>query len=190
MQIMHVDPVLDRLETELIGGAVHHAAFDSATGQPRGEAKAVVVTTLGPFGGRSASELTAPDDQCVVEQTARFEILEQRGDWPVALAGVVPMVVDIRVVVPGLTIAIVNLGHAHAALGESPRDETGIGKFSFAIQLARDFSIGVKKLDDGSFIHSNVITLVDKKGQVRKYINGNDEELTADQIVEELNKLL
>src|SRR6185436_8081761 len=109
VQIMHVDPVLDGLEAKLIGGAIHHAAFHAATGQPRGEAKAVVVTTFGSLGGRSASELTAPDDQRVVEQTTRFKILQQRGDRPVAFAGMVPVIVDVRVVVPWLTIAIVNL---------------------------------------------------------------------------------
>src|SRR5678816_4368913 len=114
---MDVDPVLDRLEAELIGGAVHDAALDSTTRKPRGEAKAVMVAPFGPLGGRSASELTPPDDQRVVEQTARFKILQQRGNRPVAFAGVVPVIVDVRMVVPWLTIAIVNLGHAHAALG-------------------------------------------------------------------------
>lgn len=64
------------------------------------------------------------------------------------------------------------------------------GEEEETIELARAFNIGVKKLEDGSFIHSNVITLVDKNGQVRQWINGNDEQLTADQIVKELNKLL
>lgn len=58
------------------------------------------------------------------------------------------------------------------------------------IQLAKDFKIDVLKLEDGSFIHANLIVIVDQEGQVRKYISGNDEELTAEQIVKELNKLL
>ncbi|MBD2868079.1 SCO family protein [Paenibacillus arenilitoris] len=58
------------------------------------------------------------------------------------------------------------------------------------LQLARDFGVGVVKEKDGSFTHMNVITLVDQDGQIRKWINGSDEGLTADQIVGELNKLL
>lgn len=60
-----------------------------------------------------------------------------------------------------------------------------------AMKLAEDFGVGVKKdAENDSFMHFNVITLVDKEGQVREWINGSDEELTAEKIVAELNKLL
>jgi protein SCO1/2 len=39
-------------------------------------------------------------------------------------------------------------------------------------------------------MHTNAITIVDGDGQIRKWINGSKEELTADQIVAELNKIL
>nr|WP_169084014.1 SCO family protein [Paenibacillus sp. PL91]MBC9200310.1 SCO family protein [Paenibacillus sp. PL91] len=58
------------------------------------------------------------------------------------------------------------------------------------MQLAKDFGIGVIKNEDGSFMHTNAITIVDQDGQIRKWINGSKEELTADQIVAELNKIL
>ncbi|MCA0755563.1 SCO family protein [Paenibacillus sp. N4] len=58
------------------------------------------------------------------------------------------------------------------------------------LQLAKDFGVAVVKEKDGSFTHMNVITLVDQEGQIRKWINGSQEDLTADQIVTELNKLL
>lgn len=59
------------------------------------------------------------------------------------------------------------------------------------LQLAKDFGVGVQKVEeDNSYMHYNIITLVDKDGQIRKYINGSDEDLTADKIVDELNKLL
>jgi protein SCO1 len=64
------------------------------------------------------------------------------------------------------------------------------GEEAATIQLAKDFGVGVLKEADGSYTHFNVITLVDKDGQIRKWINGSDEELTADKIVDELNKLL
>lgn len=60
-----------------------------------------------------------------------------------------------------------------------------------AIELAESFGVGVQKDEaTGSFGHMNVITLVDKEGQIRKYLSGSEESLTAEQIVEELNKLM
>jgi protein SCO1/2 len=58
------------------------------------------------------------------------------------------------------------------------------------MQLAKDFGVGVIKNEDGSFMHTNAITIVDKDGHIRKWIDGSKEELTADQIVAELNKIL
>ncbi|WP_424766410.1 SCO family protein [Paenibacillus sp. sgz302251] len=58
------------------------------------------------------------------------------------------------------------------------------------LKVAREFGVGVRKEEDGSYTHTNVITLVDQNGQIRAWINGSDEDLTAEQIVEEMNKLL
>lgn len=58
------------------------------------------------------------------------------------------------------------------------------------IKLARDFGVSVAKSPDGSFAHMNVITIVDQDGQIRKWINGSDENVTSDTIVDDLNKLL
>ncbi|CAM4317700.1 protein SCO1/2 [Paenibacillus endophyticus] len=58
------------------------------------------------------------------------------------------------------------------------------------LQLARDFGVAVIKEKDGSYTHMNVITIVDKDGQIRKWINGSSEDLTAESIVDELNKIL
>lgn len=64
------------------------------------------------------------------------------------------------------------------------------GEEAATAELARGFGLMVQKAPDGSFIHSNVITIVDQDGQIRKQFNGSAEDLTADQIVKELNKLL
>lgn len=59
------------------------------------------------------------------------------------------------------------------------------------IQLAQDFGVGVKKIEEeNTFAHFNVITLVDQDGQIREWINGSDEDLTPEQIVKEVKKLL
>ncbi|MFD1956226.1 SCO family protein [Paenibacillus thailandensis] len=60
-----------------------------------------------------------------------------------------------------------------------------------SLQLAKSFGVGVIKDEaTGNYGHSNIITLVDKQGQIRKYINGSEESLTAEQIAEELKKLM
>lgn len=65
------------------------------------------------------------------------------------------------------------------------------GEEEATIELARSFEVGVKKIEaDNTFIHFNVITLVDGEGQIREWINGSDEQLTADYIVEQINKLI
>lgn len=58
------------------------------------------------------------------------------------------------------------------------------------LKLARDFGVSVVKTEDGNFAHKNIITLVDQDGQIRKWIDGSDEAVTAEQIVKEMNKLL
>ncbi|WP_246096537.1 SCO family protein [Paenibacillus sinopodophylli] len=58
------------------------------------------------------------------------------------------------------------------------------------LQLAKDFGVAVIKEKDGSYTHMNVITIVDKDGQIRKWMNGSSEDLTAKDIVNELNKIL
>jgi protein SCO1/2 len=64
------------------------------------------------------------------------------------------------------------------------------GEEQATTELARAFNIGVKKLEkENTFIHSNLIVLVDQNGEIREWINGNDENLTADYIVSRVNKL-
>lgn len=58
------------------------------------------------------------------------------------------------------------------------------------LQLAKDFGVAVIKNEDKSFTHMNVITIVDKDGQIRKWIDGSKEDLTAEDIVDDLNKVL
>lgn len=58
------------------------------------------------------------------------------------------------------------------------------------IALAKEFGVGVFKDEKGQFSHFNVITLVDKEGQIRKWYNGNDENLTPEQIVKDMESLM
>lgn len=68
----------------------------------------------------------------------------------------------------------------HFLRGES--DET--------IKLARAMKIDIIKDPGGeTFSHMNYIALIDREGQIRQLIRG-DESLTADYIVQQVNKLL
>lgn len=60
------------------------------------------------------------------------------------------------------------------------------GEEQYSLDLARKWEIGVQKQPNGDFAHTNVIFLVDKKGQIRHYYNANDLELTEDTIVKDL----
>lgn len=57
-------------------------------------------------------------------------------------------------------------------------------------QLAKDYGILVNEEPDGTFSHTNVIFLIDQDGNIRKYYSGNSESTTADDIMEDINKLL
>ena len=56
---------------------------ESPAGHPHGEAIGVVVAAVTLLGHRCATELAAPDDECVVKQPAPFQVFEQTGDRPV-----------------------------------------------------------------------------------------------------------
>ena len=57
-------------------------------------------------------------------------------------------------------------------------------------ELMKSFKQGVIKGEDGSFTHTNLITLVDQEGNIREFYNANDLEITSDVIVEGAMSLL
>jgi len=70
VQVVEVDFVLDGEVAVIVGGAVGHAAFDAAAGEPHGEALRVVVAAVVALGDGGTPELAAPEDERVFEQTA------------------------------------------------------------------------------------------------------------------------
>ncbi|WP_176220684.1 SCO family protein [Cohnella massiliensis] len=60
--------------------------------------------------------------------------------------------------------------------------------------LAQEYGLMVVKDQNGDFGHSNLVVLVDKKGQIRSYIspdaNGNPGDLDADALYEQVKTLL
>src|SRR6185369_12162660 len=82
LQVAYMYAVANDVIAEVIGFPVHHAALDTTARQPLGEAARVMVAPV--VGVRQlalridrATEFAAPDNQRIVEQAARFQILDQ-----------------------------------------------------------------------------------------------------------------
>jgi len=72
--------VLDRFNSKLVGQSMADSLAYTDTGHPAGEPIGIVVATLGPFLEKGHStEFGAPNDQRVVEQPARSEVIDQCG---------------------------------------------------------------------------------------------------------------
>src|SRR5207245_2725393 len=124
-----VSGVFRRLVRPLIALAEGDAALDTAASQPGGERERVVVAPLAALGTRHAPELRGPEDDSVVEQPARFEILDQGGGGLVhALAhlAVVLGEVFVRVPVPAWEAVVgpaPELNEAHPSFEQPASDQ-------------------------------------------------------------------
>src|SRR5579871_708763 len=83
MQVMNVNLVLDGGVAEVVGRADHLSALYAAARHPGAEAARIVVAALAALVGRGPAELSAPDDQRLVEQAAALEVGQQPVDRPV-----------------------------------------------------------------------------------------------------------
>src|SRR4051812_15121868 len=87
MEVVNGGHILHRFITEIVGGPVAEAFLHSCAGKPDGEAMRIVVTAVGALLKRGhATELRYPDHKSLIEQAARFHVLDQRSarlveDW-------------------------------------------------------------------------------------------------------------
>ena len=79
--------------------------------------------------------------QRVLEQSARLQILHQRGDRLVRLLRQLPVDQDVVVIVPGLAVAEIDLHHAHAALDQPQRHQAAAAEIAVAVARARGFGL-------------------------------------------------
>ena len=91
MQIANVDGILRNVVAEVISGSVAHAATDASTGHPHGKASwMMIATTFGTvplaLASDAASELTAPDNQRVIQETSPLQIGDQGGAGLIGIA--------------------------------------------------------------------------------------------------------
>ena len=80
VHVVDVDLVFNAVISEVVGHTMRNAALYAASGHPHREAVASVLAAVAELSVRGASELTAPQNQRVVEQPARLQIAQQAGD--------------------------------------------------------------------------------------------------------------
>src|SRR5262249_26766231 len=103
VKVVDLDLVLNGMVAIIVGGAVDGAALDASACQPDGESVRVMIAAVRALRHRSAAEFAAPDHQGGFEQSAGFQVFEQRRDGPVDGAGVVLMsLLEIAVLVPAI----------------------------------------------------------------------------------------
>src|SRR5690242_2211761 len=91
LEIIDIHFISGDRETEFIRFTISDAFFDSSPGEKNGKTIRVMITAqnIAPgssaFAERGASELAAPDDQRVIEQTTLAQVLNQSCHRPVHL---------------------------------------------------------------------------------------------------------
>ncbi len=142
MQIVHVDFVVDRAKTKVIGSTVRHTAFDTTACKPHGEAPMVMVAPIAVFGGGGSTEFTTPDNECFVEQASVFEICEEGRHRLIDGAGKIARRSGVIVVgVPWLTVAVIDLREANPTFGKPSRQQASIGELARTVTSADGFGL-------------------------------------------------
>src|SRR5262245_53864113 len=75
MQIVNVHPVFDRIVAKLVGGTISDATLHAAACHPHAVPIRVMVTTVS-LGNGCPTKLRSPQNQGVVQETTRLQILE------------------------------------------------------------------------------------------------------------------
>jgi hypothetical protein len=106
VQVVHVHPVLHRVEAQIVRLADRLAALDTAAGEPVGEGVRVVVAAVGAaLHHRRAAELAAPDHQSVVQHPPLLQVGDQRRRSLIGVLAVLLQVGDeVAVLVPGFVV--------------------------------------------------------------------------------------
>ncbi len=127
VQVMHVDSVLDDIESEFVRFAEHESRLDSAAGQPHREGIGMMVPAIvAPLHHGCAAEFPAPDDERIFKQPPLLQILNQRHRSPVGILAVLLDVLDeVAVLVPGF---VINLHETDAAFHQAARQQTTVGE--------------------------------------------------------------
>ena len=72
-----------------------------SAGKPQAESVRVVIAAIRRLHKRRAAELAGPENERLVEQSARFQVLDQPGDRLIDLKGIDPVVpLELDVLIP------------------------------------------------------------------------------------------
>src|SRR5690606_3381947 len=121
VQVADVDLAFDDVEAKLVGFTVRDAGFEPSPREPHGERVRMVVAAVAAVAldHRRTPELTAPNHQGVVEQTAHLGIAPERRAGLVGVEAILlKVVLEVAVLLPRL---VEQLHKPHAALDEPPR---------------------------------------------------------------------
>ncbi len=131
MEIMHVQTVLHRVQSEVVGGTDGLSTLNAAAGHPHRKAGGIVVSSVALFAHGGATELAAPNHEGFFEQATGVKVFEQASDRQIGFSkelGVIAF--DFGVCVPFATGAAVELDKADAALDEAAGEEAHRAKLA------------------------------------------------------------
>ena len=155
MEVMDGAAVDGGLEADLVKLAVGGASLDAGAGHEHAETVRVVVSATVALGNGHAAELTAPDDECGVDEAGALEVGEEGVDGAVGGAAVALMVaVEVAVGVP-FAVAV-DLDEADTSLDEAAGEKAfgaeGAGFFLVeAVHLAGGRGFGIEVDEVGGF---------------------------------------
>src|SRR5439155_8035992 len=108
-----------------VRGPNYLSAFHAASGEPNGKSMRIMVAAILTFAHRHPPKLTAPNDKCRIEESARLQIFEQPRDREVALGAKFGMVAfHVGMAVPAVSIPAIKLHESDPTLDEPPREYT------------------------------------------------------------------
>src|SRR5262249_5065772 len=118
-----VHAVFGRVISKFVSRAIGEAGLYAATRHPHGIAVWIVIAPVAAFGDRRAAELTRPDNESVLQQTAGLEVLQKSRDGLVDL-GRVLVVLDEKIGVLIPLVAVGALNETHIRFGEAAGEKT------------------------------------------------------------------
>ena len=74
VQIVDMHFLFFCVPAEVVGGSVNESRADTGPSEAEGVAVRMMFAAVGALAGRGSAEFTAPNDQRIVEQSARLEV--------------------------------------------------------------------------------------------------------------------
>lgn len=87
VQVVEMNPVLPRIVSILIGGAILDPRLDPSTGEEHGIGVGIVIPAVAPLGDWRPTKFPTPQHERLIEQAPLLEISDQPGHRLVHLTG-------------------------------------------------------------------------------------------------------